>query len=133
MEYRSHSPLGAPAGEEGPLWVSRLLMAGLVCSGGAEGQVGLFSQRKLHHGGQVQLAAAGSKGGGEVLAQDDPPRHGGVQSCGEEEGLARELIKGAVGLAAQQGVLLVKNAGLDGKIREESRSTGEGEAGFLVS
>ena len=41
-KYRPHSPLGAPAGEEGPLRLSSLLVLGLLASGGAQGQSGLF-------------------------------------------------------------------------------------------
>ena len=48
--------------EQGPLSISSLLMLGLLASGGAKGEGGWLCQRKLHHGGQVQLAADGRQG-----------------------------------------------------------------------
>ena len=84
-KYRPHSPLGAPAGEEGPLRLSSLLVLGLLASGGAQGQGGLFRQGKLHHGGQVQLATAGHKGGGDLCPTTMPS---GVQPVGRERAAA---------------------------------------------
>lgn len=46
-------------------------MLGLLTSGGAQGEGGCLCQRKLHRGGQVQLAAGGGQGSGDILTQDD--------------------------------------------------------------
>ena len=104
---QTNSPLGAPAGEEGPLRLSSPLMLGLLASGGAQGQGGLFRQGKLHHGGQVQLATAGHKGGGDLL-----PHHcalwsatgGQGEGCGAAiypQGLSEGEVEGA---ATQEGL-----------------------------
>ena len=62
-----------------------------------------------------------------LCGQLPTPGGGGVHPCVEEEGLARELTKGAAGLAAQQGLVLLEITGLHGEGGEGRRGPGEGE------
>ena len=64
------SPVGAVAGEEGPLGGSGALVLGLGAAGGSEGEV-TASKGELHHGGEIQLLAGGNEGSRDRFAQND--------------------------------------------------------------